>query len=347
MVLESAYCTDPRLDSSLKHLWCTNNAQQATTSTPSTRHLITDAPEAARIAEQDGFGAVTQIAPVINNHAATEVEDTGFAHLTAAVIDYLETGECVDLLWIHSAGLSGNWDAPEALRDLYHDEEDPDIEIGTAAPVSDAEDRIDEDYLAALQQAYAAQVTMIDSCLSVLIPLLEAKVDRIIITSPRGYNLGRHGQVGINTGQLTEDVIHIPFILVDSTFRKHSVRNQWLFSTSLLGEWINGCDDNGNADSTRGVLESTDSASPHIHDAPFHHQLIRLTSESERAIRTPAWHARFDLITNDVVGIFAKPDDRWEANDISDRCGQAGELLAELATSSDEVTELDNSLILF
>ena len=114
------------------------------------------------------------------------MEDTGFANLTAEVIDYLESGECADLLWIHSSGLSGNWDAPETLRDLYHDEEDPEIKIGITAPVSGVEDKIDEDYLAALQQAYAAQVTMIDSCLSVLIPLLEARVDRIIITSPRG-----------------------------------------------------------------------------------------------------------------------------------------------------------------
>ena len=346
-MLESAYCSDPRLNSSLEHLWCINNPQRGTTLTPITSHLITDDTEAARIAEQAGYDAVTPITPVINNQAATEVEDTGFANLTAEVIDYLESGECADLLWIHSSGLSGNWDAPETLRDLYHDEEDPEIKIGITAPVSGVEDQIDEDYLAALQQAYAAQVTMIDSCLSVLIPLLEARVDRIIITSPRGYNLGHHGQIGINTGQLTEDVIHVPFILVDNTFRNNPVRNQWLFSTTQLGEWINSCGDNGNRDLNYGIFQSTDSVSPHIHDAPVMHQVIQLLSATERAIRTPAWHARYDLNTHEVIGIFAKPDDRWEANDISDRCGQAGELLADLATSSDDITELDNSLVLF
>ncbi len=38
--------------------------------------------------------------------------------------------------------------------------------------------------------------------------------------------------------------------------------------------------------------------------------------EIERAIRTPAWFLR----TNAAAKLFAKPDDRWEVNNVADRC---------------------------
>ncbi len=52
----------------------------------------------------------------------------------------------------------------------------------------------------------------------------------------------------------------------------------------------------------------------------------------EQAIRTPAWH----LIVSDKPEIarrlYAKPDDRWEANEVSDRCVDIADgLLAALA----------------
>jgi hypothetical protein len=50
-------------------------------------------------------------------------------------------------------------------------------------------------------------------------------------------------------------------------------------------------------------------------------------SSAERAIRTPAWYLR----TAGRPELFAKPDDRWEANDVADRCGEVAECLEDAA----------------
>ena len=43
----------------------------------------------------------------------------------------------------------------------------------------------------------------------------------------------------------------------------------------------------------------------------------------QRAIRTPAWHLR----TADEPELFAKPDDRWEVNNVASRCRDVVECL--------------------
>jgi arylsulfatase A-like enzyme len=46
---------------------------------------------------------------------------------------------------------------------------------------------------------------------------------------------------------------------------------------------------------------------------------------TERAIRTPAWYLR----DADRAELFAKPDDRWEINDVADRCRDVVDLLRQ------------------
>ena len=45
-------------------------------------------------------------------------------------------------------------------------------------------------------------------------------------------------------------------------------------------------------------------------------RLCILGNPSQRAIRTPAWHLRATAEPE----LFAKPDDRWEVNDVASRC---------------------------
>lgn len=347
LVLESAFCSMPDLTSSLQQLWATNSQDTLISSTDICSHLITDDQQVAQLGTDSGFSKITPVAYEAAPNAIAEVEDTQFANLIATVIDQLESEQLADITFIHSKGFSGNWDAPTSFRDLYHDDEDPDIEIGVSPPEQISDDPFDEDYLAALQQAYAGQLTMFDSCLSVLLPFLRTKVDRIILTSPRGYNLGRHRRVGINSNQLVEDVVHIPFILLDHTFEENPVRNQWLFSTGSLGQHLHNFVFTDQESPSLAVFQSTGSVSPHIHDAPIQHQVIRMQSDEEIAVRTPAWHARFEKSTCEPTGVYAKPDDRWEANNIADRCGEAFEHLRELASTDSEIQELDKCLVLF
>jgi hypothetical protein len=50
---------------------------------------------------------------------------------------------------------------------------------------------------------------------------------------------------------------------------------------------------------------------------------------NQRAIRTPAWYLRESKSDESpTYELFAKPDDRFEANEISSRCGDVVEMLA-------------------
>ena len=52
---------------------------------------------------------------------------------------------------------------------------------------------------------------------------------------------------------------------------------------------------------------------------------LGIASGAERAIRTPAWYLR----AGEEPELFAKPDDRWEVNDVASRCPEVVEGLQE------------------
>jgi hypothetical protein len=69
-----------------------------------------------------------------------------------------------------------------------------------------------------------------------------------------------------------------------------------------------------------------------------------------RAIRVPAWYLRM----GDSDSLYAKPDDRWEANDVADRCHEVVEKLQNVVDEFErqvqaeepvELTPLDDVLI--
>jgi hypothetical protein len=53
---------------------------------------------------------------------------------------------------------------------------------------------------------------------------------------------------------------------------------------------------------------------------------VSVGTAGERAVRTPAWFLR-EPGPNAPAQLFAKPDDRWEANDVAVRCSQIVERL--------------------
>ena len=58
----------------------------------------------------------------------------------------------------------------------------------------------------------------------------------------------------------------------------------------------------------------------------LHDRLCILGSASQRAIRTPAWYLRAAAEPE----LFAKPDDRWEVNDVATRCREVVESLQDI-----------------
>jgi hypothetical protein len=54
--------------------------------------------------------------------------------------------------------------------------------------------------------------------------------------------------------------------------------------------------------------------------------IMRFPDRMETALRTPEWH----LIVSPAAALrlYVKPDDRWELNEVADRCHDVAELLA-------------------
>ena len=55
-----------------------------------------------------------------------------------------------------------------------------------------------------------------------------------------------------------------------------------------------------------------------------------LSAGQQAAMVTQAWKAIF---TDDIVRLFVKPDDRWDRNDVSSRCGLVVTQMQELLDS--------------
>ena len=58
----------------------------------------------------------------------------------------------------------------------------------------------------------------------------------------------------------------------------------------------------------------------------------------EWAMRTPAWYLRHAA----EAELFAKPDDRWEVNDVADRCEEVVEMLRATFSEYEEALRLGN-----
>jgi hypothetical protein len=58
-------------------------------------------------------------------------------------------------------------------------------------------------------------------------------------------------------------------------------------------------------------------------------QLAYATGPAQRLLRSLAWQLRETIVDDEIYRqLYAKPDDRWEANEVAARCGEVVELLA-------------------
>jgi arylsulfatase A-like enzyme len=147
----------------------------------------------------------------------------------------------------------------------------------------------------------------------------------LVVTSPRGYPLGEHRRVGPGDEALYSELLHVP-LLVRFPHHEHAL---WRSRTILQPHDVFDL-----------VAESCGFS---VGSEPWSSRLLRelesgalatsaravAVARSERTIRTPAWMLRESRAPDGQrYELFAKPDDRWEANEVSSRCCEAVELLA-------------------
>jgi hypothetical protein len=185
----------------------------------------------------------------------------------------------------------------------------------------------DPDDLLGITQSYSGQVAALDSCVGALLELLEGlpsgRESLLTLTSARGFPLGEHLRVGPCDDALFGDLVQVPWMMRFPYAAGAATRSQALIEpadlwATLLDWW--SVEDMPHTPTAASVLPIVRQQSDSIRD-----RLCIRGGHSERAIRTPAWYLR---ATADPE-LYAKPDDRWEVNNVASRCHEVVECLQD------------------
>ena len=278
--------------------------------------LLTDEPVVAHHELSRQFDGVVEIDPPYAVELADSLDRTHLAEFFARTVDWLESARGPFFLWCHAQGLGGGWDAPLEFRARYSDVEDPEPRDSADVPSRILEDNYDPDELLVISQAYAGQVSLLDTCVGGLLEFLQAgslgEETLLILLSSRGFPLGEHGMVGSCGQGLNGELVHVPLMIRFPDRVGAAARTQSL--THPADVWATVLDSVGNKDPRPTEAESL---IPTItgETTLSRDRLTVVGHRGHKAIRTPAWH----LYDGPRPELYGKPDDRWEVNNVADR----------------------------
>jgi arylsulfatase A-like enzyme len=204
--------------------------------------------------------------------------------------------------------------------------------------------------------AYGGQAMLVDLCVEAFLDALDetklASRTLLSVCGGRGFPLGEHRRVGLCDAALYEELVHVPWLvrLPDGrgALRRSSAMVQ---PCDLFATLVESCGIAGPATIRPGaasVLRCVDDESWPVRD-----RACLFSPDGERAIRTPAWYLR--VPASGAAELYAKPDDRWEANDVAVRCASIAEGLSraldETVTAAgagplEQLAPLEESLVL-
>lgn len=307
---------------------------------------LTDEPLVAEHALSGEFNEVIRVGRAAGEveAAATAAlaEETQLARVFASAAQFLQTAREPFCLWLHSRGMNGPWDAPYSFREQYADEDEAPPPAWVEPPRRFLSDSDDPDFLWGVCQAYAGQVTLLDECLGALLESLEEEQllddTLLIVVGARGLPLGRNRRLGDIDQALFGELLQTPWLLRFPGRFAGAAR-----SSSL----VQACD------LAPTLLDAVGLAPP---ASRFGRSLMPLArdevrslrdriafagSQGERGLRTPAWYLRRGAAGAEAVEqppweLYSKPDDRWEVNDVADRCP---DLVRSLEAASDELVK--------
>ncbi len=301
--------------------------------------LVTDDPRVAGWGEVAGFESVTFVKPALATRAAAATDQTQIAKLLAVAADEWLAAPRPCLLWVHSQGLCGAWDAPYELRQEFQDEEDPDPPRWIEPPFETLAADADPDHLLGIMQAYAGQLRVVDDCVEDFLELVDAEVHAgnalWTLLAPRGFPLGEHGQVGLAAAAAMQgELLHVPWLIRGPGTLAGPARSSALVGLAdlpgTLAAWLSG--GAGGASFAGNLLSLVSGDRETLRDA------LGFRGTEDSAVRTRAWFCRVASTGQEAARLYVKPDDRWEVNDVHDRCP---EVLAELSALAESWPEGD------
>ncbi len=297
--------------------------------------LITDEPRVANHPLSARFADLVNIEGAAQRPADRPAEDasaTRAAALFAAATERLTEAKPPFFLWIHSSGMETAWDAPDEFRQLYAEPDEPEPPRVEAVPSRRLGRDEDPDQVWGICQAYAGQVSLLDACLGGLLESLQSEAHAsetlLAVVGMRGFPLGRNGRIGSPDEALYTELVHIPWLMRLPAAAGAAARSQALVQPCDLAPTLAAALEIAGA----GAETYARNLLPIIREEvdAVRGCVSLVGREGERAIRTPAWYLRLAEVNDgaQTTELYAKPDDRWDQNDVADRCPEIAEGLA-------------------
>ncbi len=303
--------------------------------------LITDSIEIVEESTRGEFGSVLLIDAVTD--AWDEDAPTQITRLFEAALGQWATQlEEFPILWIHSRGLNGDWDAPYEYRCVMCDEGDPEPPFGTVPGQLTITDETDPDEVFGLACAMGAQAMAFDDAWSMIEEILGelgiADDCLQVLAGVQGYPIGEHGCVGHGLGALYAESLHLPLVVRPGVPLDVGVRVPFIVQPNSIWKtvvgWMGDLNDVVQSDSMCTDLVCEIEALP-AEFWPIKNQMAYSCSEGQVHVAVPAWSCRWSSSEIPVgtetqrVELFATPDDRWQQNEVSQRAIAIVEELAE------------------
>ena len=289
--------------------------------------LVTDELRVADMAPEEAFDqrVVLKGQPAAGESEESDGDDifqTQVAQGFAAALEVAETLPRPFLLWIHLRGMEGPWDAPYSLRLGLAEEDDPEPPRFVDPPRRVLSPDEDPDTRWGYMRAYGGQILALDACCGLFFDALQnldGQAETLVTwTSPRGYPLGDHQEIGTSLRGLYGDTLHVPWwiSLPDGSAaaaRCTSLIHPPDMASTLVDWWqldaVSPSELTRLGNSLLAFAEGLeDSRRPYVVAA----------DEGMLSVRSDAWLAVRCL--GESWRIYAKPDDRFEANEVSGRC---------------------------
>jgi arylsulfatase A-like enzyme len=194
-------------------------------------------------------------------------------------------------------------------------------------------------------------VSLLDVCIGPLIEAISdgrfAKETLFVLISARGFPLGEHGRVGPIDHALYGELTQIPWLLRFPDGAGQTDRTQLLAQPAdlfaTIADWCGvAVEKQQHSAAGRSLVPLASGATEAVRD-----RAVAAASAGEWAIVTPAWYMRHRGEGRGARGersqtpppevekdgekheLFVKPDDRFEVNEVGDRCQECVEQLRE------------------
>jgi len=274
-----------------------------------------------------------------------------------------------DLVWLHMSGLTSAWDAPYEYRLALCDEDDPRPSYAIEPISFGVDTKTDLDQVFQAMCAAAGQAKLIDHLWSWIDAFVEQLPEResmaIVLAGVRGYPLGEHSSVGLETDSKGlgssagfntphAELVHVPLIIQPGYMPLGYRVRRIAQPTSIRGflkQWLADLPVFEPAESQPAELkpateskaeESKSIPSKSIASSVDLNRFELLVDDSQasdsdwvqsstyEAIYTTFWAAIFDPLSNQVVELYLMPDDRWQQNNVQNRVPEIVDAMSDL-----------------